>query len=402
MPEEQELPEPLQGYTAGVDFAAIQTTQDALANQAARPYMISDPAEPARAYAMAGPLPQEAIGVRADGTAIMPGDTDANNEAMKKKKEAEKPKWAIKSSEFRVIEDVVIMRQLLDSRKPGLRNRRCLVNVGHAITDVYATSIGSNTPEVYSIDQARFFEVSYVIERRGSLGEQCRFVFVNEEQLAKAPPTRQMLLEREINPTLIKLMQVAPKNEIVQAHIMAIFGRLPPAELETYDQIKDWIEFNFQSPIWNSTQQRRMYSTEGRANNAPETPRARTVDGFGIPVEAIEIELGNANYRARVRSEFTFQISADRIARVLQPRRNATEPLTFDEMVEELTQYVNENYSDQDPGAQAENYQYSEHEVTDREDSNVEFSTTRVREGLENYIRTNYGPEEAEAIIGRQ
>lgn len=341
------------------------------------------------------PIPQEAVGIRLDGTPILPGEPDAKPEPTQetevKKNNDEKKSFPLTNSEFRVVVEIMTMRQLLDSRKPGIRNRHCVINTNPNI-DNY-TNI--NLTICTKITEARVYTVQEVLNERVNFSSSWVFALLDEDLLAKEPPQRKMDLESCINPTLIQLMKVAPQNQIVHGHLMAIFGRLPPAELTTYDQIRDWCEFGFYLPKWMNSHMSRIY---GRTNTqySEARPEANRTDGITLPVSVEETEYGNCRYSVLARAEYDVRISANYIRPIIEEY-----PDDFESVMDRIKDIFREEAGNQNPGADpVGDYSYDEHESSDSEDFSLNFSRHNLERELINYIRRNYGPEEAQEILG--
>lgn len=48
--------------------------------------------------------------------------------------------------------------------------------------------------------------------------------------------------------TVVNMLKVAPNNGTLRAKLMAALGEMPPKEMDTFEKIKDWVEFNFPKP----------------------------------------------------------------------------------------------------------------------------------------------------------
>ncbi len=341
------------------------------------------------------PLPAQAVGVRLDGTPIMPGDPDNNDEAMKAKKaKEEKPKFNLTNSEFRVVTDIMSMRQLLDSRRSGIRERRCVINGNY--NENYYLDVDMNTTA--SIAKAKVFTVHDVLAERLTHSSSWHYALLDEEQLAKEPPQRKMTLESHINATLVQLMKVAPQNEIVRGHLMAIFGRLPPEELTTFEQLKDWVEFGFYPPRFDSNRAR-IYGLSGHTMNMPEEDGRRPAGAiqtalFSLACTTRDVEVGDCEYRVNRRAQFQFAFTRQMVRDIVGNHDNLHDML--EECENMITEHGQNSVTLEDNGE----HEYLNHESRDWEDSSVEIDMAELKRQLTRYIEQNYGPEEISQILG--
>jgi hypothetical protein len=343
------------------------------------------------------PIPAKAVGVRLDGTPIMPGDPDNNEEAMKAKKaKEEKPAFKLTNSEFRVVTDLMTMRQFLDSRRSGIRDRTGVVNLNHN-QDYYLDAHNNTTNQIV---RAKLWTGHEIIADRtaGNVSDSWSFALLDAGVLANEPPQRKMQLEVCINATLVQLMKVAPQNEIVRGHLMAIFGRLPPEELITFDQLKDWVEFGFHPPRFSGAQAR-VYGRDGNvvrgpAATAAERAQAANPNIFAIPVTVTDVDVGTCTYRVNRRGVYSHHFSRNEVSSIV----------TNHDTLEAMMNYVNDIVDDNALGnvemQQVGEHTYGNHDSENNEDPTVQINQEELKRQLTTYIRNNYGPEEASQIIG--
>ena len=94
------------------------------------------------------------------------------------------------------------------------------------------------------------------------------------------PVERKCGIEEVFDASFIELLKLVPANPYVRALVLKFSGKLPPAECESFEQLKDWVEFNCVKRI--------------RKTAASQPPQD---DGIGIVVDFSEQEYGRAHYQ---------------------------------------------------------------------------------------------------------
>src|SRR5258706_10434243 len=92
----------------------------------------------------------------------------------------------------------------------------------------------------------------------------------------------------------IDLIALAPKNPIVRGLILAQTRRMPGAECETFDQIKEWVETTCEKKV-----------------RPPNQPPVRAAEGINIRVEFSETENGRAYYSVPRSGSDEFALDAE-------------------------------------------------------------------------------------------
>ena len=73
------------------------------------------------------------------------------------------------------------------------------------------------------------------------------------EELVAAPPVdppkvTKSKLEQHFHPNFVALMAAAPQNKLVLGKMMATLGVMPPQELLTFSELRNWVEMTFDDP----------------------------------------------------------------------------------------------------------------------------------------------------------
>ena len=62
------------------------------------------------------------------------------------------------------------------------------------------------------------------------------------------PKVTKSKLEQHFHPNFVALMAAAPQNKLVLGKMMATLGVMPPQELLTFSELRNWVEMTFDEP----------------------------------------------------------------------------------------------------------------------------------------------------------
>lgn len=258
------------------------------------------------------------------------------------------------------------------SLRPGLREKMCILKDPDG--RYYHRSGNNNNRE-----NAELLTVAKAIAP-GFAPEDWIIEVLNSESLAKEPPSRKFAFEEALPKTLIELAKIAPTNEALHGHLMAIFGRKPPVEAITYQAIKDWAEFNFHKPNIAAPK-----SGDTRARPANE--------GIRLEVEISELEIGTASYSVRRSMVPTVSISAATIRDIVSDSGD------FQEILSAVMAEAEEEAWDYDDGGGHGDFEYEVIEPTDSEDRESTVLDRRsASAALAGWLRSHFTPEDCEEM----
>ncbi|MCX6896005.1 MAG: hypothetical protein NTZ16_11010 [Verrucomicrobia bacterium] len=177
----------------------------------------------------------------------------------------------------------------------------------------------------------------------------------------------------------VELIRLVPCNPFVRALILKLTAKLPPADCETFEQLKEWVETN----------------CEKRARAAVK--RSSGEDGISISVEFSETEYGRADYSVPRWGTEQFHVEADDLMEIV---REAVESGGgIDEVVDMVAGKI-----DDDAWNQCEpdmdnygDYDYSDHESNDSGDGATEYSRDHIRDAVLRFVRERH-PELADEL----
>lgn len=289
-------------------------------------------------------------------------------------------------------------------RAAGFRDLPCVIGRNSVENPYY---LGMGTRIVGTIEEARVMTVTRAIldvkDRIHALGVSTASVMIlDPEILSKEPPTRITILEEAVPPTLIALMKSAPQNPTLHGHLMVMFGKLPPPGLETFNQLKDWVEFNCERIVLTGNLARAYIVPKNVLANYERPSGYQILDVEAIRTHAPilqvnlncgETEYGSASYTVDRRWNFTSTFSELELDRII--RAAATNHGRMSDVINDIVDQAREDAQDNDPGDGYGDYAYEPREANDTEDSYANpRDLGQLKNTLIEYISTHYGTEE--------
>jgi hypothetical protein len=186
---------------------------------------------------------------------------------------------------------------------------------------------------------------------------------------------RKCRFEDVFDVNFIELVQLVPRNPQVRALILKLTGLLPPLECETFEQLKDWVELNCEKRLKQPPTRAARHNQEG---------------GIVINVDFSETECGRASYSVRRYGTESFRVGATELLEIVQTVIDDGEGM--DEVVEAIaTRIDNDAWSQCDPRMDdSGDYDYSDHESSETDDSETSFSRNDIRNALLTYLRERH------------
>ena len=75
-----------------------------------------------------------------------------------------------------------------------------------------------------------------------------QLVAMAQPALTDPPKVAKSKLEQHFHPNFVALMAAAPQNKLVLGKMMATLGVMPPQELVTFSELRNWVEMTFDDP----------------------------------------------------------------------------------------------------------------------------------------------------------
>jgi len=171
----------------------------------------------------------------------------------------------------------------------------------------------------------------------------------------------------------IELIGLAPRNPVVRGLILSQTGKLPGPERQTFEAIKEWVEMTCDKKL--------------RPTNAT---REHVGDGFAVKVEFSDTEYGRANYSVARSATDEFVLDGDEVLTIIQEAIDNQDGI--DVVVNKLAELIDSDAWDRcDPSLDdCGDYEYDNHDLSDTDNSSVEFSKTQVRERLLIFLRNRH------------
>lgn len=308
-------------------------------------------------------------------------------------------------TEFRVIKDRYTVAEAAAKRSPGFRDKKCIL--GYDLSSYSGTDakmdvvISPGWRRGRGIETAYVFTVGHVIEHRRDFdSSHLRIWLLDEEKLKLEPPKRRIDLDRCMSQTLITLMKHAPTNPVLRSHLLAMFGQVPPPELITYQQVRDWLEHNFDEPVLRGAQH--QYLPDRQPPPPPGEQTVATGADFATPnylfemrASHIQTEIGRCDYNVERSFSMNVPITETHMQGILAART-----LTFNQIVDALRILITNKITTDKPGDRDGEYHYNNHEAED-EDMTTNIDIADLATKVRDYLRRRYGPLGAQEIMDR-
>ena len=184
---------------------------------------------------------------------------------------------------------------------------------------------------------------------------------------------RKCSIEEVFEASFIELLKLVPANPYVRALVLKFSGKLPPAECETFDQLKDWVEANC-------------------TKRAKKSITGTNLDGGGIlvNVDFSEREYGRADYSVRRSGQDEFQVGREELMEIVQSTIDSGGGIS--EVVEVIAGRIDDDaWNECDPNMDDYgDYEYNEHESSDSGDANIDYSKDEIRRAVLRYLEEHH------------
>lgn len=194
------------------------------------------------------------------------------------------------------------------------------------------------------------------------------------DTLTLPPPVeRKCSIEEVFDASFIELVELVPTNPYVRALILKFTGKLPPADCETFDALKDWVEFNCVKRIKKSA----------AAQNT-------VASGISISVDFSEQEYGRADYSVERYSTETFSVDAEDLLAIIQDVIADGE--SIHEVVTAIASRIDDDAWNQcNPDLDGYgDYDYSDHDSTDSDHAEIKYSRDEIRNAVLRFVREHH------------
>lgn len=213
-----------------------------------------------------------------------------------------------------------------------------------------------------------------------------------QPELPPQPPPRAKI-EHLFSRTVLELLRVAPLNPIARAHAMNELRQAIPDNCKTFEEIKEWAETSIapRPPSPPTTDRTRP---NPHFENVPVAlPRRRPDEAFHIEVEVSNSVTGRCRYSCDEFGGGPISVGVDELNVV------AEESETLNELVEKLTELIDERARVNIELSDSDNYDYTDHESNDGDGLNVEYPENRLR-GLVRDFLLNHNPDRLRELEG--
>jgi len=223
-------------------------------------------------------------------------------------------------------EIIMTRRQLGRSRRPWLNDAKYRI---------YSRDVGGYSRGWWGPNMAGFFPtreqagvttMALVMAALGGEEDGAVFIYI-EDPSYKAPPVdpakpqRRCRMESTVGSVVFNLIKAAPKNETFRAKVMAAVGEMPPKDADTFEKIKDWVEFNFPK-------------TKSEATSGPV---------FDVSVSFNDISEGRCRYRRSQQGHSRVKLTAEDIKGIVD---NIDGECDFDDFISEVANLIESRATD--------------------------------------------------------
>jgi hypothetical protein len=320
---------------------------------------------------------------------------------------------ALKVKEFnsphRIMENVMTLGQLVSTRKTELRSGRAvlfirsdtynpkspLIFLSGKINPGAPDNPLANTGNCLEITRAGINRGTEIIDARSYLSPVWMVGILHEPSLAGEPKQRNYNVESVLGNTILELCRLAPKNPTLRAHLTSIYRTPPPAAADTYEKLRDWMEFEFDQPFLEGNRKAQYGIVEAPPKKSAVSAAAGPAKAFDIPVAIVATVTGTARFRAKATKQQHTTIIKDTMSRSIR------DGYTVNQLVDLVSDHVAGDM------VELETAEITDHEYVDRVVEETENIERKVEDGLIQrlviaYIQRQYGTQEAQEIIARQ
>lgn len=310
------------------------------------------------------------------------------------------------NSEFRIMETVMTLSQLGLTRKPEYRTARAVMfcrsdsyDPKSALLFLKGTlQMGTdnplhNTGNCSKITEAGINRAIDIIEIKRSFTPAWFVGLLHEPSLAKEPKNRKYHIESVLGSTIIELARLAPMNPTLRSHLTAIFRTPPPPEADTYEKLKDWMEFEFEPPYFEGLR-KQYYGINPPIQRLGAVDPARAA-AFDIKVKLTGKQIGTCRYVADASKEVMVTIAKNAMTQWVR------DGYSVDDMVANALDRGHATAGSSFDAAETANHVYSDHVFEDVEGITRNFDEPVIKQQIVDYLRRTYGTQEAQTIIER-
>jgi hypothetical protein len=196
------------------------------------------------------------------------------------------------------------------------------------------------------------------------------------ETMTLPPPTaleRKCNIEEVFEASFIELLKLVPANPYVRALILKFTGKMPPAECELFEPLKDWVECNCV---------KRIRKTAASRQNEER--------GIVVQVDFTDTEYGRANYSVQRSGREGFQVGADDLLEIIQ--ETIADGGGIGEVVEVIAGRIEDdawNECEPDMNDTGE-FDYNDHDANDTGDGSIDYSKDEIRNAVLRFVRERH------------
>lgn len=279
---------------------------------------------------------------------------------------------------MRIITEIMSRREAAATRRPELREMRCVAIVEGQSPRYWRAPYGSGHTEI--LEEAELQPLSWMLDRVTSQS----IAFIREGEPEPGPDGNPRLRQAKLvlGHSLYAMVEASPNNPTVRAHIMAKCGEMPKDELDTMQKLVDWIECDLKMADKNAGVPLKAVT---RTEPAP---------AFVVETENTEVERGTCRYSRIEHTRSRVPITAGHIEELI----HEDEDNDLEDILERLIEHVDEDAGNHANHEAYTNEEAENHEPTDGDGIGPEFSRAALKQQLIEYLRRTQTPELLRAL----
>lgn len=187
-------------------------------------------------------------------------------------------------------------------------------------------------------------------------------------------PERKCALADMFEAGFIELMQLVPRNPFVRALILKLTGKMPPAERITFEQLKDWIEWN----------------CDKRVRPLPTRRKRHDDVAISVSVDFSETEYGRADYSVSRYGREEFHVNGDDLMEIIQDAIEDGGGMT--EVVDAIAGKIDDDAWNQCEPSMDDygDYNYNDHDSTDSADGETSYNRNEIRAAVLAFLQERH------------
>jgi hypothetical protein len=196
-------------------------------------------------------------------------------------------------------------------------------------------------------------------------GNRSLEIWIPSEEKIPDGKTRMCSMEKMLSGSLIDLIKSAPKNPVVRSIVLQKMKKSPPDACDTFEKIKDWIEFNFAAYEW--------------------APNPKSGRGVNFTIEGSDRETGSCSYACHRFGNVEETISEDDI---LAEAQRALAEGSMESFIDSIHETLRERAASNMECGGGEDYEYDDYEGNASDGLEIDLNISVVKDKITGFLQT--------------